>query len=67
MKFKTTLIVFAVFLALLSFLFIFESAEKKGKEDEGKLVYLSEGSVDRVDLFSDGETITIVKKYTSFP
>ena len=62
MKFKTTLIVFAVFLALLSFLFIFESAEKKGKEDEGKLVYLSEGSVDRVDLFSDGETITIVKK-----
>lgn len=62
MKFKTTLMVFAVFLLLLAFLFIFESAEKKGLEGEGKLVNLSEDSLIRVDFSAEGETLTIEKK-----
>lgn len=61
MKFKSTLIIFAVFLALLAFLLIFESQEKKGKDSEGKLVFLPGENVVKVDFKTDGQTITIEK------
>ena len=62
MKFKTTLIVFAVFAALLAFVLLFEEFKGGGKEsDEDKLVFLSSDDVQKIMLKRNGEIITFQK------
>ncbi len=62
MKFKTTLILFVVFAALLAFVLLFE--EFKGgseKDDEAKLVALSSDDVQKITLQRETDSITFEK------
>ena len=62
MKFKTTLILLAVFAVLLAFVLLFEKFKGEGKEsDEGKLVSLSSEDVQKIMLKRNGEIITFEK------
>ena len=62
MKFKTTLILLAVFVALLAFVLLFEKFKGGGeKEDESKLVSLSSDDVQKITLKREGESITFEK------
>ena len=64
-KFKTTLIVFAVFVLLLAFILLFESGEKQGLDAEGKLVFFPSENISRIDFLSEGETISLMKNEES--
>ncbi len=61
MKFKTTIILFAVFLVLLAFVLFFEFKGEGGKAEEEKLVVLSADDVQKVILKKEDETITFQK------
>jgi len=61
MKFKTTIILFAVFLALLAFVLLFEFKGKGKKDEEEKLLALSSDDVQKVTLKKENETITFQK------
>lgn len=61
MKFKTTLILFAIFLALLAFVLFFEFKGKGEKEEEEKLVALSSGDVQKITFKKEDETIIFQK------
>ncbi len=62
MKFKTTLILLAVFVALLAFVLLFEEFKGGGeKEDESKLVALSSDDVQKITLKRERESITFEK------
>ncbi len=62
MKFKTTLILLAVFVALLAFVLLFEEFKGGGeKEDESKLVALSSDDVQKITLKRESESITFEK------
>jgi len=62
MKFKTTLILFAVFVALLAFVLLFEEFKGKGeKDEEGKLVALSSDDVQKITLKRESDSITFEK------
>jgi len=62
MKFKTTLILFAVFSVLLALVLLFEEFKGGGKEsDEDKLVSLSSDDVQKIMLKRNGEIITFQK------
>jgi uncharacterized protein YpmB len=61
MKFKTTIILFAIFLVLLAFVLLFEF-KGKGEKDEGeKLLALSSDDVQKMTLKKEDETITFQK------
>lgn len=60
MKFKTTLILFAIFLILLAFVLFFEFKGKK-EETEEKLVDLSSDDVQKIVFKKEDETITFQK------
>ncbi len=61
MKFKTTIILFVVFLVLLTFVLFFEF-KGKGEKDEGeKLLALSSDDVQKVTLKEEDKTITFQK------
>jgi flagellar basal body-associated protein FliL len=64
MKFKTTLILLAVFAAVLAFVLIFESKSKARKETEAKekkLVDLKAAEVEKIALNNGSETIILKK------
>ncbi len=61
MKFKTTVILVAVFAALLVFVLLFESKSKGKKEEEKKLVDLSSADVEKMSLKKEDETIAFSK------
>lgn len=62
MKFKTTLILFVVFAALLAFVLLFEEFKGKGENDEeGKLVALSSDDVQKITLQRETDSITFEK------
>lgn len=60
MKIKTTLILFAVFLALLVFVYFFE-IKGRGEEETEKLVDLSSDEVQKIVFKTKDETITFSK------
>ena len=61
MKFKTTIILFAIFIVLLAFVLLFEF-KGKGKKDEGeKLLALSSDDVQKITLKKEDETIIFQK------
>jgi len=60
LKIKTTLILFAVFLGLLVFVYFFE-IKGKGEEETEKLVDLSSDQVQKIVFKTKGETITFSK------
>jgi flagellar basal body-associated protein FliL len=63
-KFKTTLILLAVFGVFLAFVLVFESrtkARQASKEKESKLVDLASADVDRISLNNGTETISFKK------
>ncbi|MBA7606089.1 hypothetical protein ES703_13228 [subsurface metagenome] len=61
MKFKTTIILFAIFIVLLVFVLFFEF-KGKGEKDEGeKLLALSSDDVQKVTFKKEDETITFQK------
>lgn len=62
MKFKTTLILFAVFAVLLAFVLFFENIGKGKKEEEDKLVAFSSDEVQKMVLKRGDESITFEKK-----
>lgn len=62
MKFKTTIILFAVFVALLVVVFLFEEFKgKEGEYGEDKLVALSSDEVQKITLKRGDEIITFEK------
>jgi hypothetical protein len=62
MKFRTTLILFVVFLGLLAFIFLFD-VKNAGKEEPGdKLVDLVSDDVERIVFKTEEETITFTKE-----
>lgn len=61
MKFKTTIILFAVFLVLLAFVLFFEFKGKGEKNEEEKLLALSSDDVQKVTLKKENETIAFQK------
>jgi len=61
MKFKTTLILMVVFLALLAFVVFFESKGRKAAEDKDKLVNLSSDDVQKIVFKKEEETISFQK------
>ena len=58
MKLKTTVILLAVFAALLAFVLLFESKSKGKKEEEKKLVDLASADVEKISLKKEDETIS---------
>ena len=58
MKFKTTLIVFAIFLVLLALVYLFQVKGKGEEETEEKLVDLSSDDVQKIIFKKENETIT---------
>jgi len=58
MKFKTTLIVFAIFLVLLALVYLFQIKGKGEEETEEKLVDLSSDDVQKIIFKKENETIT---------
>jgi putative AlgH/UPF0301 family transcriptional regulator len=61
MKFKTTIILFAVFLVILAFVLFFEYKGKGEKDEEEKLLALSSEEVQKVIFKKEDETITFQK------
>ncbi len=61
MKFKTTIILFAVFLILLTLVLLFEYKGKGEKDEEDKLLALSSDDLQKVTLKKEGETFTFQK------
>jgi len=62
MKFKTTLILFVVFAALLAFVLLFEEFKGGGeKDEEAKLVALSSDDVRKITLKRETDSITFEK------
>jgi len=61
MKFKTTVILVAVFAALLAFILLFESKSKGKKDEEKKLVDLASADVEKMSLKKEDETIAFKK------
>ncbi|MCG2815278.1 MAG: DUF4340 domain-containing protein, partial [Candidatus Aminicenantes bacterium] len=61
MKFKTTLIVFGIFAALLAGFLIFEAAGTRKEGTRDKLVTFSGEDVERMLFKTGGETLTFVK------
>jgi hypothetical protein len=61
MKFKTTIILFALFLVLLGAVLFFESREKGKKEKEEKLVSLPSDSVQKISFKKEDGTMTFQK------
>jgi len=61
MKFKTTIILMAVFVALLAFVLFFESKSKGKKEGEEKLVDLPSADIEKIALKKEDGTITFKK------
>lgn len=61
MKFKTTLIIFAIFLILLAFVYFFEIKGKGEEEAEKRLVDLSSDDVQKIILKKEDETISFEK------
>jgi len=61
MKFKTTIILFAVFLVLLVFVLLFEYKGMGEKDEEEKLLALSSDDVQKITLKKEDETITFQK------
>ncbi|MFW6160912.1 MAG: hypothetical protein ACOC57_07200, partial [Acidobacteriota bacterium] len=62
MKFRTTIILFAVFMVLLFFLFLFESREKKKTAQQDKFVNIPLENVQEVLLKEGEEIIRFTKK-----
>jgi uncharacterized protein YpmB len=60
-KFKTTIILFAVFLALLAVVLLFEYKGKGEKDEEEKLLALSSDDVQKVTFKKENETFTFQK------
>jgi hypothetical protein len=61
MKFKTTIILFVLFLALLAAVLLFESREKGRKEKEEKLVSLPSDSVQKISFKKEEGMMTFQK------
>ena len=61
MKFKTTLILFVLFLILLAAVLLFESREKGRKEKEEKLVSLPSESVQKISFKKEDGVMTFQK------
>lgn len=61
LKFKTTIILFAVFLVLLTFVLLFEYKGKGEKDEEEKLLALSSDDVQKITFKREDETITFQK------
>ncbi|MFQ6069967.1 MAG: DUF4340 domain-containing protein [Candidatus Aminicenantales bacterium] len=61
MKFKTTIVLFSILVALLVFVFVFETKWKKGKEAEEKLVELVSDEVEKIDFKKEDEAISFKK------
>ena len=61
MKFKTTIILLAIFLVLLAFVLLFEYKGNGEKDEEEKLLALSSDDVQKVTLKKEDETITFQK------
>ncbi len=61
MKFRTTLIILAVFLILLAFVLFFESRNKGKTEEGGKLVSLPSADIQKISFKKEGETLTFQK------
>jgi len=61
MKFKTTIILFAIFLVLLAFVLLFEFKGKGAKDEEEKLLVHSSDDVQKITLKKEDETITFQK------
>jgi hypothetical protein len=61
MKFKTTIILFALFLVLLGAVLFFESREKSKKEKEEKLVSLPSDSVQKISFKKEDGVMTFQK------
>jgi hypothetical protein len=61
MKFKTTIVLMAVFVALLVFVLFFESKNKGKKESEEKLIDLPSADVEKITLKKEDGTISFKK------
>jgi len=61
MKFKTTLIIFAIFIVLLALVYFFEIKDKGEEETELKLVDLSSDDVQKIIFKKEDETIAFKK------
>ncbi len=61
MKFKTTIILFAVFLILLAFVLFFEYKGMSEKDEGEKLLALSSDDVQKITFKKEDETITFQK------
>ena len=61
MKFKTTLILLAVFIVLLAAVLVFEPKKKDAPAKEEKLVDLASGDVEKLMLKKEDETISFQK------
>ncbi|MDH7511751.1 MAG: DUF4340 domain-containing protein [Clostridiales bacterium] len=61
MKFRTTLILMAAFLALLAAVLLFESRSRGKKASEEKLVDLSSDDIQKISLKKEDETIVFKK------
>ena len=61
MKFKTTIILFAIFIVLLAFVLLFEYKGMGEKDEEEKLLALSSDDVEKITFKKEDETITFQK------
>jgi uncharacterized protein YpmB len=61
MKFKTTIILFAVFVVLLAFVLLFEYKGKGEKDEEEKLLAFSSDNIQKVTFKKEDETFTFQK------
>ena len=61
MKFKTTIILFAIFLVLLAFVLFFEYKGMGEKDEEEKLLALSSDDVQKITFKKEDETISFQK------
>jgi len=61
MKFKTTLIIFVVFVALLAFVLLFESKTTQKKEYMKKIVSLSQENITKIAIDSEEDTVIFEK------
>ncbi len=61
MKFKTTIILFAVFIVLLAFVLFFENKSMSEKDEGEKLLALSSDDVQKITFKKEYETITFQK------
>ncbi|TET24213.1 MAG: DUF4340 domain-containing protein, partial [Candidatus Aminicenantes bacterium] len=61
MKFKTTIILFVIFLVLVAYIFLFESKSKNDEHAKEKLVALSSESVQKIIYKKEDETLEFQK------